>query len=519
MIAKAVKPKLEISLSDPGMTMLHRAGVAGLYMTLKALAKRYPTQKSRQGNFKWTTTENSISLYWKGNDYEALDWLFSESFQISSDSLISLTGLQSHSRESQLAIHIGIKNTFLQHNQFFKSTGDATENLFIDGLEVAIDYKKAKSYAHQNFVQKLCDDDGQLLKTQIGITGWLYPGAAIKHYGIKINNVCVTQFTETIERVIALLYAPIACLYFIAPKSHLHDTKTQYCLVIPEINDLESYARQRQKSNNWNYQQFLASGYSDAGFRLLIQQAALHTIRQNDLKRCQVITFGQTQWTGFQKIRKNVEIVEITDKVIENYRLCDRYFHNRVVEWEEGNFIAASIIRELITENLARGYSWWHNFTHAVRNKELFKFVGYENTGLNQMVKNAQWDEQAQKLFVKACHEALMKIYGKLYSRGKEGEYIQIERENERIRSGLIRCLNSEDFRHFMTANFWSKAGNISLLADYWEELMPLTTKPDNWKLARDLALLSLASYKSQKRKQAENNSASIESKLLEEEE
>ena len=519
MTAKATEPKIEISLSDPAMTMLHRAGVAGLYMTLKALAKQYPTQKSRQGNFKWTLTKTSISLYWKGNDYEALDWLFSESFQISSDGLISLTGLQSVSKESQLAIHIGIKNTFLQHNQFFKYAGDATKYLTIDNLEVAIYYKKVESYAYQKFVEKLCNDNGQLLGTQIGITGWLHPGAVIKHYGIVIKNVRVTQFTETIERAIALLYAPVACLYFITPKSYLHDIKTQYCLVIPEITDLESYARQRQKINNWNYQQFLASGYSDAGFRLLTKQAALRTIKQNDLKRCQVITFGKTQWSKFQRIRTNVEIAEITDKVIENYRLCDLYFKSRVVEWEEGNFIAASIVRELITENLARGLPWWHNFTHTVRNSNLFRLVSYEKQGLQAMVKNVKWDEEAQILFVKACHQALLQIYGKLYSRAKEGEYTQIERENERIRSGLIRCQNSEDFRHFMTANFWSKAGNISILADYWEELMPLTTKPDNWKLARDLALLSLASYKSQKCKQTANNSASEESKSLKKEE
>lgn len=156
MIAKVVKPKIEISLSDPGMTLLHRAGVAGLYMTLKALAKRYPTLKSRPGDFKWILTKNSISLYWKGNDYEALDWLFSESFQIDSDGLISLTGLEFLSKESQLAIHIGIKNTFLQHNQFFKSAGDASKNLIIDNLEVAIDYKKAKSYAHQYYAEQLC---------------------------------------------------------------------------------------------------------------------------------------------------------------------------------------------------------------------------------------------------------------------------------------------------------------------------------------------------------------------------
>ncbi|MCC0179848.1 type I-MYXAN CRISPR-associated Cas8a1/Cmx1 [Waterburya agarophytonicola K14] len=340
MMNEAVKPKVEISLNDPAMTMLHRGGVAGLYMTLKALERRYPTQRSRQGNFKWSLSKTSISLYWKGSDYEALDWLFSESFQISSDGLISLTGLQSHSKESQLAIHIGIKNTFLQHNQFFKSAGDATENITIEGLEVPIDYKKAKSYAHQNYAEQLCpieklnwkkvslkfkllllrhhtligllflfdiQQGSNLQQKTIGITGWLYPGAAIKHYAYKKE----TQFTETRERAIALLYAPVACLYFISPKSRLYDTKSQYCLVIPDIKDLELYARQRQKTANWNYQQFLASGYSDASFRLLTQQSALLTIRQNDLKCCQVITFGQTKWTGFQKIRKNVEIVQI----------------------------------------------------------------------------------------------------------------------------------------------------------------------------------------------------------------
>ena len=129
MIAKAVEPKIEIGLSDPAMTMLHRAGVAGLCMTLKALAKRYPTQKSRQSNFKWTLTKTSISLYCKGNDYEALDWLFAESFEVDGDGLISLTGLQSSNRENQLAVYIGIQNTFLQHNQFFKSAGDARKNL------------------------------------------------------------------------------------------------------------------------------------------------------------------------------------------------------------------------------------------------------------------------------------------------------------------------------------------------------------------------------------------------------
>lgn len=62
------------------------------------------------------------------------------------------------------------------------------------------------------------------------------------------------------------------------------------------------------------------------------------------------------------------------------------------MEWEEGNFIASSIIRELISENIARGFPWWHKFTHAVRSKELFKLVSYEKQGLQQMV-NRVWND------------------------------------------------------------------------------------------------------------------------------
>ena len=499
MMAKAFKPKIELSLSDPGMTMLHRAGVAGLYMTLKALAKHYPTIKSRQGNFKWVLTKNSISLDWAGVDYSALDWLFSESFQISSDGLISLAGLQTQTLETQLITHIGISNTFLQHTSVLKFDGQVSQSLTLDGLEVVVDYKKARYYIYQDYAQKLCDKKGQLLTKQIGIKGWLYPGATVKH-----EAFARTQFKETLERVIALLFAPVACLYFINPKSHLHETKTQYFLVIPDIIDLKLFSKQRQKLNSWNYQQFNISGFSDAGLRFLTNQKAMNLAQANNFRCCKVITFGITKWTGFQKVRKGVEMINISDLVIQNYQLCARYFNNRVVQGKDGNFIAASIIRELITENLARGLLWWHNFALAVRNKDLYRLVSYEREGLQEMVNNADWDEEAQKLFVKACHKALSQIYGKIYDSG--GEYIQIQRENERIRSGLIRCQNSEDFRHFMTASFWSKAGNVSLLADYWEELMPLTTNPDNWKLARDLALLSLVSYKSQTQKPADSS-------------
>ncbi len=412
-------------------------------------------------------------------------------------------------------------------------------------VKYKVKYKKVKSYAHQNFAEKLCQIEqldfkhiplklkliildrytfigilfllnyqrGDLKQEPIGIKGWLYPGATVKHYAFEKP----TQFTETIERALALLFAPVACLYFITPKSYLHEKKARYCLVIPDVTDLKLYARQRQKFNKSDYKYFHTSGYSDAGLRFLVHQTALNLAQHNNFKRCQVITFGQTEWSKVQKVSTRVEIIEVTDKIIGNYQLCDRYFPERVVEGEDANFTVSSVIRELITENLARGFPWWHNFTLAVRNKDLFRFVGYEREGLQKMVKNIDWDTEAHELFIQVCHEALSRIYAKLYSQAKENDYVQIERENERIRSSLLRCQNHKAFRHFM-ASFLTKAGSNSIYVNHEKKLTPLITYPKNWELSRDLVLLALVSYKTKKQKDNENKltSALVTQKLSE---
>ena len=81
---------------------------------------------------------------------------------------------------------------------------------------------------------------------------------------------------------------------------------------------------------------------------------------------------------------------------------------------------------------------------------------------------------------------------------------IQIERENERIRSSMLRCQNHKAFRHFM-ASFLTKAGSNSIYLNHEKKLTPLITHPKNWELSRDLALLALVSYKTKKQKDNEN--------------
>jgi CRISPR-associated protein Cas8a1/Csx13 len=229
----AVNSKIQLNLGDPSMTLMHRAGMAGFWMTLKQLEQQYPISAERPGNLTWSLTPRSISLNWEGQDLEILDWLLKQSFQISDEGLISLTGLNSQAMDigTQVTIHQGITGTFLQHNQFFKSNGKESKSLTVDGREIVIEYNRAESYAHQHFAKHLCDEEGQLLEETIGVVSWLYPGAAVRHAAFEKQ----TKFEETPERALALLFSPVACQYFVLP-SHSHKKRAQYALVIPEVH-------------------------------------------------------------------------------------------------------------------------------------------------------------------------------------------------------------------------------------------------------------------------------------------
>jgi CRISPR-associated protein Cas8a1/Csx13 len=510
----AVNSKIQLNLGDRSMTLMHRAGLPGLWMTLKQLEQQYPTSAERPGNLTWLLAPRNISLNWEGQDLAVLDWLLKQSFQISDEGLISLTGLNPQAMDiaTQVIIHQGITGTFLQHNKFFKSNGKKSETLTVDEREINVEYKRAKSYAHQHFSKHLCDEQGELLRGTIGIAGWLYPGAVVRHYAFKEQ----TQFEETPERALALLFAPVACQYFVL-RSHSPDKRAQYALVIPEITDLELYAQRCWDLRDGGYKNFYASSLRDAGLRLLTYETTLKLARHHQVKRCKVITFGTVDWSPRQKTRTEIVMVEVTEEVMYNYKIsCDYFLENRVIQSRGENFISTSFVRGLIADNLVRGLPWWYNFSTRINSNNLFKQVTYEREGLSSMIQNGQWDETAQKLFVQTCHEALRKTYAKIYDGTKEGDYAQIDRKTERIRAELGRCKNATAFRQFIT-NFWARAGRISILEDHWEELLPLTTGMMDWKVARDLTLLALASYKPRKKLQPPSSEQEESEEMAEE--
>ncbi len=485
--------QIELDLANPNFTLLHRAGVAGLWMTLQQLTKE---KVNPPEGLIWELTSRKVILSASGSDQIALEWLLKESFQLR-DGLIALRGINAKTmRKDALAIvHKGILGTFLQHNSTHKSTGVKTESFSLgeDGQEILVNYKVLTSYVYQDFAKNLCDQKGKFLSKSIPVAGWLNPGAVVRHIAFSAH----TSFEEFPESALALLFAPVACYYYIL-RSKLRDKRAQYALVIPEVINLEKFAAYKQDIHQRyaSYQDFNATSLGDAGLRFLTYETTAKTANLFEIPRCQVVTLGTVAWSTQQKTRTDLYLVEADAKICHNYQICRDEMCDRIVVNQKGQtFISPSFARELIAENLARGQAWYAGISEQVNSQDLFKMLTYERGGLYQMIQKVEWSEK-ERLFVQACHEALYYTYGKLADqKSQSSELPNFDKVNTKIRTGLSRCKNAETFREFIV-DFWSRAGQIPTLKAHWEDLMDLIMSEKYWKKSRDLTLLALASYK-----------------------
>ncbi len=119
----ATQPKISLSLDAADTTIIHRAGMTGLYMTLKRLEQQYPSSRQRGGYISWDLTADTIELSWEGSDLVALSWLINESFKLDDTGLICLAGLENDAIDLSHKIHIheGMCAVFLRHNRFYKA--------------------------------------------------------------------------------------------------------------------------------------------------------------------------------------------------------------------------------------------------------------------------------------------------------------------------------------------------------------------------------------------------------------
>jgi CRISPR-associated protein Cas8a1/Csx13 len=512
MGARAGPGSLKISLSDPGMTALHKAGLAGLWMSLRALEKDSSAMDRLAAHgAAWKLDKKSVELIWTKNAQAFFDDLLKLSFGIDGHGFFSFPALGDPAQHPQHAVVLqkAVLGSFLQHGRTRKSDPPMSQkgsaSYEIDDQPVAVSFPRVYSYAHQS---PDFDPAGSN-----NLAGWLMPGGAVRHVGLGNS----TDLVDSPGNALALRYAVVGVIYFeIRKRKKKGGIRPAYALVLPEITDFEKYARARETFVRAGVQQLLVAGAADAGMRVLSHLRAAHLLDDLNAASCRVISFGVVPWSTQQKTRVHLATVRAgSDEGLRLYDLCLRCFAPRLVRPADGSpFWDVPQVPDLVAGNLAAGKRWWEDFSDLLsdgeardhilgylRNKKtghLDRMVLGERGGLAQMVDNQKaMPDGVEKTFVAACHEAWRRRMGRLGERAqREGASFEalVSREFERMRVSFSRCKNATDLRAAVT-DFWVRSGSLPALQDNWQGALSLMDEK-NWKTGRDLALLAFASYK-----------------------
>ena len=489
---------LVINLFSPGMTMLHKAGLAGLWMTLEALEKENEGIASFQnGSGSWERTDYSVSLHWHNDPDTFFETLFEKSFKIDSNGLLWFPGLGNPANNLMHAaiLQEAVLGSFLQHGRTRQSDPSQQPNgdlsFQIDKFVYSMKFHRIKYYIHQD-----AKFQSQGINT---VTGWLIPGGVVRHSGFGAKS---TALEESPAFCLALRFAPVGVIYF-KIESLTTGHEPHFCLVMPEITNLKDYAVTRKIFTKYELSNLQLAGAVQAGLEVLaeLEVAKLTTDKKNI--ECRVISFGTVPWSSQQKTRVEIETVKSSSKtILEMFRNCRILFKARLINTKNGRvFWNIPQLTEFVARNLNSGRKWWEGFAEFAGNKALREhIVNYEKEGLGNMInKTATFEEGPERKFVFACQEAWHRRLGQI---GKNSRLKRSSFSNQANREFTNQCLifsqcKTEDSFRTAVINFWVKSGGpIKPLQEGWRDILPLLSGK-NWKKGKDLALLSLVSYKS----------------------
>ena len=509
--------KMTIGLGSPGMTSLHKAGVAGLYLTLRALDAR----GQRIEGLDWELSPTHVSLVWDDTNLRSsFQSLIDKSFRLE-NGFIALTGLETATPLAIDQLHhlnVALLNSFLQFGPHRPTGAKQTLNYEIDDRRYWIkDFALIKSYRHQHAAEDFVDASGRF-KEMIEAAGWLYPGGGQRHV-----VHAATKLNEPLELALALLFAPVGVIYYTI-KSRTRGRKARLAMLIPEIKNLALYANVRQAFAARGVLEMTASSPSDAALRMLVtEKANLAGIELSSVLHaglvCRVITFGIVSWNEKQKSRTYTCSVHSNHLPgLENYRRANAIFPNhwqRVAAKVDRNgseaepardFVTTFAALEFIADNIANGAAWYHDLATYLGQKEFREQLSFERKELCKMVQNASFEDESERLFIHVCHEAWRRRLGKLGKRSANESTnfsALIRKDAEKLRTSLARCKNAESLRATVV-DFWSRGGSNELLrGDALRGIMAIFSEK-NWKKARDLSLLALISYQPQSKEEEE---------------
>lgn len=475
--------RMLLSLFNPNTLLPHRAGVAGLALALSSM-------NHQEAPLKWEITEEEIKLTWYCTDREAIQWLINQTYQIK-DGYLYVKALKLD-EQSRYVFTEGVVTTFLQHNkQRTLEKQPVVLNFTIDESqpEITVNHKPLLDCYYTGDLNEAFGSKGQWKKL-IPLKGHHVPGL--------VENFVNGAYQESPENYLALLFLPIACQYYRLP-GFLSG------LVIPSVTNLKEWVKRRKAyvaktvSKLTPYGEFRAHGAGESGLRFLLQERLIDDANDFRVNYCEVYRLGKQPWNANQSyIKQGVYRIHVTDETMDLYQKAWGLFPNTVRQNDKGEkWITSSTILPWIADNLIQGYRWYKGFFEFQKANKI-----YERKGLTSMTKIDDSLTPQEQIFFDSIQGAFsVYLRGQIEQATKQGRKLDYPQVTKKV---IYRFQHPSTQQEFASAvvdfisQFRSKAARGA-----GGQIYQWLHRDRNWKQARDLSLLAIATYEG-KNKQGE---------------
>jgi CRISPR-associated protein Cas8a1/Csx13 len=526
------------SLTDDGMGVLERAGLAALYMSLRAAEE----QSVDLSPLYWSQddlTPNSVTLRWIVTDEEAFRKLFTWAWQVR-DGVFYFPGIHRELNQKEFAYrrvftHNGVLRTFLQHNRVqpranAKDTSTLVEQISEDKQIrvrfLAIDKDRHGIKPLKDL--KLLFHRGHLSNSPISLSGWVLPGIAPR-YSTE------DAWVGPVSRAILLMLAPISCCY-----QRLAGEGNNWIFVAPDVINLEEFDNLRPHIL-LNPDAVDVASLGDAGLRFAAAYAGRLASREVRASS-RVIAMGNVGYYRSQSVRKAVLEVKASMRAVNRYQHLIRAFPNHYVsieigsatnsnieapvteEQEASGFFSVPSGRGRIADNLVCDQPWYKDLFVPLEwdlerlerqrksapgrsiERIWFQNLSYQRRKLMELIQeNEMWDDDFERRFAEAFWSTLASLYAQEAKAVERGGSRRIEERlddlNEDIRRSLMRAKTRVLLRAFL-AELFARGGRQPAVVQNRAGIWNLMDDPQHWKKARDLALLALATYQSKEKRE-----------------
>lgn len=506
-----MEKELNYRLSNPNYTIYHRAALGGLAATVRAWGKSPP-----QG-INAVLTKDTVRLSWDSEemtDQEALRRILEASFKLTDDKIIDLPGqgIKAGNDDLRLAIHNGICGTFLQHNKM--RPGEKEPRRFTlksdDDGEDIFTYKAVNDYAHKKA-------QGTKL-FEVKLKG-NFPSVALIPQSVVPGAMSgALELQAPADEVILLMFLMVgSAIFLLRPRTYKE--KAQYCIVVPDVIDLEKFVRalQRiaivgtdiQKFSN-SYLGRVVGGAEEAALRFLVDLRASEDLlmgHSSSICGCLAIAMGKVAWDKNQINRSIIVKLKADYPELEVFRAANQLLgKTKVIKLDKGESYAvpASPIPELIAANLAAERHWCSHFIELVKEQKDFNQMRYSQGGLkamNEAIKDAD-----DKAVIRAFQEAWKMTMGEFGERARRGEFLfdrKVETEREKMRNTILRAKTADAlaswFLRFCADA--TKGGSLKAMREDSERIRKFIFNQRNFDRFQNLCLFALVSYASEETK------------------